>query len=109
MTLTYYITVRLNETLYSVNSIGDNGLALNDLKRLDQDSGAENSCLPSVLLKQAKQPDFSGAPASQFSERESKRHTTSSLSGQSFYIDVDVPPELRSKVAWIFLSGICDL
>ncbi|XP_057799396.1 uncharacterized protein LOC131015150 [Salvia miltiorrhiza] len=92
--------VRLNETLYSVNSIGDNGLAINDLKRLDQNSGAENSCLPSGLLKHTKQPDICGAPASQFSERGSKRHTTlSSLSGQSFYVDVDVPAELRSKVS----------
>ncbi|XP_042037668.1 uncharacterized protein LOC121783608 [Salvia splendens] len=92
--------VRLSETLYSVNSIGDNGLASNDSKRLDQNSGAENSCLPSGLLKHNKQPEFCGAPGSQFSERESKRYTTSSsLSGQSFYVDVDVPAELLSKVS----------
>lgn len=106
MILTYFISVRLNETLYSVNSIGDNGLAINDLKRLDQISGAENSCLPSGLLKQAKQPDFCGAPGSHFSERGTKRHTSASLSGQSFYVDVDVPPELHSKVDLNFLSGI---
>ncbi|KAH6837098.1 hypothetical protein C2S53_016270 [Perilla frutescens var. hirtella] len=92
--------VRLNETLYSVSSIGDNGLANNDLKRLDQNSGAENSCLPSGLLKPTKQPDFSEALGSKFSVRETRRQTTlSSLSGQSFYVDVDVPAELRSKVA----------
>ncbi|XP_047967229.1 uncharacterized protein LOC125211465 [Salvia hispanica] len=92
--------VRLSETQYSVNSIGDNGLASNDSKRLDQNSGAENSCLPSGLLKHNKQPEFCGAPGSQFSERESKRYTTSSsFSGQSFYVDVDVPAELLSKVS----------
>ncbi|KAG6387922.1 hypothetical protein SASPL_153117 [Salvia splendens] len=97
---TGFISVRLSETLYSVNSIGDNGLASNDSKRLDQNSGAENSCLPSGLLKHNKQPEFCGAPGSQFSERESKRYTTSSsLSGQSFYVDVDVPAELLSKVS----------
>lgn len=102
-----FISVRLNETQYSVNSIGDNGLAINDLKRLDQNSGAENSCLPSGLLKHTKQPDFCGAPGSQFSERGSKRHTTpSSLSGQSFYVDVDVPAELRSKVGLDLLLQI---
>ncbi|KAL1532426.1 hypothetical protein AAHA92_32439 [Salvia divinorum] len=92
--------VRLNETLYSVSSIGDNGIAINDLKRLDQNSGAENSCLPSGLLKHTKQPDFCGAPCSQFSERGSIRHSTlSSFSGQTFYVDVDVPAELLSKVS----------
>lgn len=92
--------VRLNETLYSVNSIGDNGPANNDLKRLDQNSGAENSCLPSGLLKNTKQPDFSEVPASQFLERQIKRQTaSSSLTGQTFYVDVDVPAELRTKVA----------
>ncbi|KAG6384021.1 hypothetical protein SASPL_156186 [Salvia splendens] len=40
----------------TVNSIEDNGLAIKDLKRLDQNSGAENSCLPSDLLKHTKQP-----------------------------------------------------
>ncbi|XP_047973801.1 uncharacterized protein LOC125216187 [Salvia hispanica] len=92
--------VRLKETLYSVNSIGDDGLAIIDFKRLDQSSGAENSCLPSGLLKHTKQSDLCGAPGSQFSERERKRHSTSSsFSGQTFYVDVDVPAELLSKVS----------
>ncbi|KAI3468336.1 hypothetical protein Pfo_024999 [Paulownia fortunei] len=92
--------VRLNETVYSVNSIGDNGIPNDELKRLDQNSGAENSCLPVDLLKHTKHPDMIEAPGLQFSERETKRQTvSSSLSGQSFYVDVDVPAELRSKVA----------
>ncbi|KAL8521866.1 hypothetical protein ACS0TY_012140 [Phlomoides rotata] len=78
--------VRLNESLYSVNSIGDNGISNNDLKRLDQNSGAANSCVPV-------------GPGSQFPERETNRQTvSSSLTGQTFYVDVDVPAELRSKV-----------
>lgn len=102
-----FISVRLNETLYSVNTIGENGLANNDLKRLDQNSGAQNSCLPSGLLKHTKQPDFSEVPASQFLERQIKRQTaSSSLTGQIFYVDVDVPAELRTKVHLDFLSGI---
>lgn len=97
--ITGFISVRLKETLYSVNSIGDDGLAIIDFKRLDQSSGAENSCLPSGLLKHTKQSDLCGAPGSQFSERERKRHSTSSsFSGQTFYVDVDVPAELLSKV-----------
>ncbi|KAK6158795.1 hypothetical protein DH2020_006109 [Rehmannia glutinosa] len=92
--------VRLNETLYSVNNIGDNGIPNDDLKRIDQNSGAENSCLPVGLHKHVKQRGMIDAPGLQFAERESKRQTvSSSMSGQSFYIDNDVPAELRSKVA----------
>ncbi|KAG6391301.1 hypothetical protein SASPL_149055 [Salvia splendens] len=92
--------VRLKETVYSVNSIGDDGLAIIDFKRLDQSSGAENSCLPSGLLKHTKQSDFCGAPGSQFPERERKRLSTSpSFSSQTFYADIDVPAELLNKVS----------
>lgn len=110
--ITGFISVRLNETLYSVNSIGDNGVANNDLKRLDQNSGAENSCLPVGVLKHTKQPGIIEAPGSQFSERETKRQTvSSSLSGQSFYVDVDVPAELRTKVDFDFFETliVCNL
>ncbi|KAK4435778.1 hypothetical protein Salat_0741300 [Sesamum alatum] len=92
--------VRLNEMLYSVNNNGDNGIPNEDSKRVDQNSGAENSCLPVGLLMHNKQAGMIEAPGLQFSEREAKRQTAlSSLSGQSFYVDVDVPVELRSKVA----------
>ncbi|PIN12526.1 hypothetical protein CDL12_14863 [Handroanthus impetiginosus] len=91
--------VRLNESLYSISNIGDNGIPVDNLKRLDQSSGTENSCLPAGLLKQTKQSDVIMAPRLQFSEREITRQSvSSSLSGQSFYIDIDVPDKLRSKV-----------
>ncbi|GFP93189.1 DNA topoisomerase 2-binding protein 1 [Phtheirospermum japonicum] len=90
--------VRLDEMLYAVNKIGDNGLTPNDgLKRVEQNSGAENSCLPAGLHKHNNQPNMIGM---QFPERESKRQTVSSfIFGQSFYIDSDVSAELQSKVA----------
>ncbi|KAL2236929.1 UNVERIFIED_CONTAM: hypothetical protein Sindi_0884600 [Sesamum indicum] len=92
--------VRLNEMLYNVNNNGDNGIPNEDLKRVDQNSGAENSCLPVGLLMHNKQAGMIETPRLQFSEREAKRQTVvSSLSGHSFYVDVDVPIELRSKVA----------
>ncbi|KAL8063539.1 hypothetical protein ABFS82_01G031800 [Erythranthe guttata] len=76
--------VRLNETLYNANNIGDKSIPNDDLKRLDQNSGAENSCIP----------------IGSFRERETKKQTgSSSLSGQTFYVDLDVPVELRNKVA----------
>ncbi|KAG8375455.1 hypothetical protein BUALT_Bualt10G0101700 [Buddleja alternifolia] len=80
--------VRLNESLYRVYKVGDIGTPTDDLRRLDQKTGAENSALPIEV------------PGLRFSERESKRQTVSLfLSGQSFYIDVDVPSELRIKVS----------
>ncbi|KAK4388951.1 hypothetical protein Sango_2232100 [Sesamum angolense] len=98
--ITGFISARLNEMLYSVNNNGDNGIPNEDLKRVDQNSGAENSCLPVGLLVHNKQAAMTEAPRLQFSEREAKRQTVfSSLSGHSFYVDVDVPIELRSKVA----------
>lgn len=74
--------------MYSVNSIGDNGISNNELKRLDQNSGAANSCVP----------------VGPGSFRETNRQTiSSSLTGQTFYVDVDVPAELRSKVGLKYL------
>ncbi|GER30608.1 BRCT domain-containing DNA repair protein [Striga asiatica] len=92
--------VRLDETLYNVNKIGDNGIPNDILKRLDQNFASENSSLPVDVHKHTKQPHMIDAYRSHFSERESKRQiVSSSISGQSFYIDNDVPAELRSKVA----------
>lgn len=94
----------MNETLYNANNIGDKGIPHDDLKRLDQNSGAENSCLPIGSLKHTKQQDITGVHGLQLSESESKRQTLPlSLSGQSFYIDADVPVELRSKVGLNFI------
>ncbi|CAA0838558.1 Unknown protein [Striga hermonthica] len=92
--------VRLEEALYNVNKIVDNGIPSDVLKRVDQNFAAENSSLPVGVHKHTKQPHMIDAYVSQFPERESKRQiVSSSISGQSFYIDKDVPAELRSKVA----------
>ncbi|KAL6556572.1 hypothetical protein OROGR_005860 [Orobanche gracilis] len=72
--------VRLDEMLYSVNKIGDN-------------------CIPVGLHKHTKQHSMIDTPGLRFPEVGSKRQAvSSSISGQSFYIDNDVPDELRNKV-----------
>ncbi|KZV31659.1 hypothetical protein F511_00463 [Dorcoceras hygrometricum] len=93
--------VRLDESLYSINNAGGTaGSQTEDLKRLDQNAGAENSCLPDGLLNHSTQLDTIGRPMSRYPEGESKRKTEPSFwSGQSFYVDVDVPAELHSKVS----------
>ncbi|KAL3650902.1 hypothetical protein CASFOL_007305 [Castilleja foliolosa] len=93
-----HLVLRLDEMLYTVNKIDGNGSTRNDgFKRVEQNSGAENSCRPAGLHRHNKHPNII---ESQFPVRESKRQTMSSfISGHSFYIDDDVSAELRSKVA----------
>ncbi|XP_051151622.1 uncharacterized protein LOC127265711 isoform X2 [Andrographis paniculata] len=90
---------RLNEMLYGVNDNEDCGTPNGGSKRFEQKSGAERSCLPVGLAKPSRQPEIIDAPGLRYPEFDGKRQTVSSpLSGQSFYVDVDVPHELRSKV-----------
>ncbi|KAL6524178.1 hypothetical protein OROMI_031273 [Orobanche minor] len=75
-----HLVLRLDEMLYSVNKIGDNGI-------------------PVGLHKHTKHHNMIDTPGLRFPEVGSKGQTvSSSISGQSFYIDNDVPDELRSKV-----------
>ncbi|XP_075508355.1 uncharacterized protein LOC142545209 isoform X1 [Primulina tabacum] len=104
VTLSWFVdsikrNVRLNESLYSINNVGGTGAQTDDSKRLDQNAGAENSCLRDGLLKHTTQLDTIQCPLSRYPEVESKRRIDPSFwSGQTFYINVEVPAELRSKV-----------
>ncbi|KAA8538721.1 hypothetical protein F0562_028298 [Nyssa sinensis] len=89
--------VRLNESLYSVRSVGENGMHMNDLNRLIQYAGTENSCLPVGLHDHTKQSDMIEEPHC-FPEDVFKRSMESTLSGHSLFVDLDVSTELRSKV-----------
>ncbi|CAL5358636.1 hypothetical protein CsSME_00048631 [Camellia sinensis var. sinensis] len=86
--------VRLSESLYTVKSIGENGMPMDDLNRLSQFVGSETSCLPVAIHEHAKQSGM----AVPFPEKESKRSVESTLSGHSLYIDSDISPELHRKV-----------
>ncbi|PRQ27390.1 putative BRCT domain-containing protein [Rosa chinensis] len=89
--------VRLSESLYSIRSLGQNGIRLDELNRLVGFSGTENSCLP-VAAHGTKQLSTIEEP--QFSGRESNcnRSSDSTLSGHSMYVDLDISAELRNKV-----------
>uniref|UniRef100_A0A5B7BXE9 BRCT domain-containing protein n=1 Tax=Davidia involucrata TaxID=16924 RepID=A0A5B7BXE9_DAVIN len=90
--------VRLNESLYSVKSVGENGMHMDDLNRLVQYAGTENYCLPVGMHEHAKQSDMIEEPHLRFSEKVFKRSVESTLSGHSLYVDLDVSAELRRKV-----------
>lgn len=90
--------MRLNESLYHVKNVGENGVHKDEMNRLVGFSGAENSCLPVGLFENAKQSVMTEDPQLWFSGRESKRSMDSTLSGNSMFIDSDISVELRNKV-----------
>ncbi|CAL5434688.1 unnamed protein product [Camellia sinensis] len=93
--------VRLSESLYTVKSIGENGMPMDDLNRLSQFVGSETSCLPVAIHEHAKQSGM----AVPFPEKESKRSVESTLSGHSLYIDSDISPELHRKISVVKVAA----
>ncbi|XP_057957752.1 uncharacterized protein LOC131150799 [Malania oleifera] len=90
--------IRLSESLYSVKSVGENGMHMDDLNQLVGLTNAENSCLPVGMRENAKLSKTTEEPQQQFSGRESKRSIGSTLSGHLMHVDSDICDELRSKV-----------
>ncbi|KAF8393641.1 hypothetical protein HHK36_021887 [Tetracentron sinense] len=89
--------VRLSESLYSVQSVGENGLRMEELNRLLGFTSTEKSCLPVAVHEVLKQSNTIHQPHLPFSGKES-RSRESILSGQSIYVDSDISAELQSKV-----------
>lgn len=91
--------MRLSETLYSVKSVGDSGSHIDELHQARVITGAENSCLP-ASIHEAKKLERTEESRLLSSGRESQRSVVSTtLSGQSVYIDSDISAELQSKVS----------
>ncbi|KAL6965687.1 hypothetical protein U1Q18_036742 [Sarracenia purpurea var. burkii] len=81
--------VRLSESLYSVKSIGANGMPVDSLIHYEarvrvRGTGTESSDRSDVAVP--------------FPEKEPKRNVESTLCGLSLYIDLDISPELQRKV-----------
>ncbi|XP_058001852.1 uncharacterized protein LOC110654728 isoform X2 [Hevea brasiliensis] len=89
--------VRLSESLYSVKSVGENDVRLDDLNRLVGLSGTENSCLP-VGFNDPKKFELTEGLRKKSSVRSSDRSIEATLSGNSLYVDSDISDELRNKV-----------
>ncbi|XP_073133431.1 uncharacterized protein [Henckelia pumila] len=86
--------VRMDESFYRMGAQNDYPT------RIDKNLVADNGCLPAGLLNHSIQLDKMEGSLLRFPERETKRpNVLSFCSGQSFYIDVDVPAELHHRVA----------
>ncbi|XP_022754732.1 uncharacterized protein LOC111303013 [Durio zibethinus] len=88
--------VRLNESLYNVKGVGEQGTRVDELNRLVS-TASESSCLPSSFHG-AKKIDMIEKPYLQFSERDPNKTMDSTLSGHTMFIDSDISDELRNKV-----------
>ncbi|XP_040996821.1 uncharacterized protein LOC121242885 [Juglans microcarpa x Juglans regia] len=89
--------VRLSESLYSVKSVEENGMLLDELSRLAGFASSENSCLP-VGAHVATQSNKMEESHLWLSGREFRTSVDSSLSGHSMYVDPDISAELHNKV-----------
>ncbi|OVA04234.1 BRCT domain [Macleaya cordata] len=90
--------VRLSESLYTVKSVGENGVQL-DFNRLVGSTGTEKSCLPVGVHEATKQSKITERPLLQLSGKESSRSRELVLAGQTIHVDSDLSPELKRKVA----------
>ncbi|XP_020080437.1 uncharacterized protein LOC109704122 isoform X1 [Ananas comosus] len=89
--------VRLNESLYSVKNIGENGFPLGEFNRLVGLPGSEKSCLPVMAFEDHK---FSNTARQHQLESTRKELKTagSVFSNDSIYIDSDISGELKEKL-----------
>lgn len=88
----------MSESLYSVKSVGENGLQVEELNQRLGFPGTENSCLPVGVLEDGKLFNTMRQPHLQSSGKESSRSRVSVLSGYSLFVDSDISAELQSKV-----------
>ncbi|GAV80702.1 PTCB-BRCT domain-containing protein [Cephalotus follicularis] len=88
--------VRLSESLYSIKSIIENVMHLDELDLLTGFNGSDNSCLPAGICE-AKQLDMIGTHP-RFSATESPKSMDSALAGQTLYVDSEISAEMHKKV-----------
>ncbi|WOK96379.1 hypothetical protein Cni_G05086 [Canna indica] len=88
---------RLSETLYSVKSIGENGLPLGESNRLAGLPSSERSCLPSPAFKDDKSLGRGWQPPIKPPKNE---HTIggSVFFNSSIYVDSEISDDLKKKV-----------
>ncbi|URE24032.1 BRCA1 C Terminus (BRCT) domain [Musa troglodytarum] len=89
--------VRLSESLYSVKTIGGNGLPLGELNRLVAIPGSAKSCLPSPALGDEKSSGKAWQPPVQPPKKEDT-NGGSVFSNNFIFVDPEISDELKKKV-----------
>lgn len=92
------LNARLDESVYSVNSVVHPGLPLEEFSQLVAITNAEYSCLPLISREDNKSLSISLQSHSQSVGKEVSKTAGSILSGHCLYIDTDVSSELHKKV-----------
>lgn len=99
-----YATVRLDESLYSIKNMGENGLPLGEFNRLVGVPVSEQSCLPPMIFQDKA---CSGATQKHQLQgpREKPEHDLFVFANDTIYIDPGISGEMKKKVCSISIAS----
>jgi hypothetical protein len=97
--------VRLDESLYSIKNIGENGLPPREFNRLVGVPVSENSCLPPVIYQDKACADTIRKHPLQ-TPRSEDGHDQFIFKNETIYIDPGISGEMRKKVWYLSLLDI---
>lgn len=92
--------MRLDESLYSIKNIGENGLPLGDFNRLVGVPVSENSCLPPVIFQDKACADTTRKHPLQTRRKEDGIDELV-FRNETIYIDPGISGEMRKKVQYL--------
>uniref|UniRef100_A0A0E0M1Q7 BRCT domain-containing protein n=1 Tax=Oryza punctata TaxID=4537 RepID=A0A0E0M1Q7_ORYPU len=91
-------SMRLDESLYSIKNIGENGMPLGEFNRLVGAPVSESSCLPPMMFQEKAFSDTTEKHRLQTSRKEYD-HDEFVFTNDSIYIDPGISGEMRKKVS----------
>uniref|UniRef100_A0A0E0QRY5 BRCT domain-containing protein n=1 Tax=Oryza rufipogon TaxID=4529 RepID=A0A0E0QRY5_ORYRU len=91
-------SMRLDESLYSIKNIGENGMPLGEFNRLVGAPVSGNSCLPPMMFQEKTFSDTTEKHRLQTSRKEHD-HDEFLFTNDSIYIDPGISGEMRKKVS----------
>jgi hypothetical protein len=97
--------VRLDESLYSIKNIGENGLPLGEFNQLVGLPVSENSCLPPVIYQDKACADTIRKHPLQ-TPRSEDGHDEFIFKNETIYIDLGISGEMRKKVWYLSLLAL---
>jgi len=89
--------VRLDESLYAIKNIGENGLPLGEFNRFIGVPVDEKSCLPPVFFQDKASSDTTGKHPTQAPRKESGNAELVFMN-DTIYIDHGISGEMKKKV-----------